>query len=71
MFRMLTVGDAEWVASLMGLGANKRDIHWDQRMLAPYVAAYKWKAHLAFTESENGYIIQPVLVTPEGYLRKM
>src|SRR6266436_2474116 len=69
MFKMLELGDPEWVARVMGLGPNRRDLHQDQRMLAPYVAANKYQAHLALTTNEDGYVIEPILATPEGELR--
>lgn len=54
----------------MGLGPARRDIHLDQRMLAPYFSAFKWRCGLAVTESEDGrYIIQPLLVTDKNELR--
>lgn len=69
MFSVVPIGDVRWVSAVMGLGQECRDIHFDQRMLAPYVTAFKWKALLAVTSSQDGYIVQPVLVTPEGELR--
>jgi len=69
MFKMLNIGDVAWVSATMGLGPLYRDLHFDQRMLAPYIVAFKWKAYLALTTSETGYVLQPVLVTPEGELR--
>lgn len=69
MFSVIHLGDPKWVAAVMGLPQQRRDIHLDQRMLCPYVAIYKWKAHLALTEGESGYILQPILSTPDGELR--
>ena len=69
MFKIVSIGDAEWVGRVMGLPRDRRDIHMDQRMLAPYVVAYKWKAYLALTESEDGYIIQPILLTTSGEMK--
>ena len=69
MFKVLNIGDSEWVSRVMGLGISKRDIHFDARMLAPYVAAYKWKAHLAVSETDDGYIVQPILVTSDNLIR--
>lgn len=69
MFKLLELGDPQWVAATMGLGPARRDLHLDQRMLASYVAALKYKAFLAFTEDENGYIVEPILQTPEGDLK--
>lgn len=63
------IGDPKWVAGLMNLAPHRRDIHFDQRMVAPYITAYGWKASLAYTECENGYIIQPLLLTKENELR--
>lgn len=68
-YKLLDIGDPQWVAAVMGLGPARRDLHQDQRLLAPYVAAYKYKAFLAFTDTEDGYIVEPVLQTPEGDLR--
>src|SRR6266853_536422 len=69
MFKMLSIGDPEWVAMVVGLGSNRRDLHQDQRMLAPYVAANKYKAYLALTTNQDGYIVEPILATPEGDLK--
>ena len=69
MFKLLEIGNAEWPASVMGLGPNRRDLHFDQRMAAPYVAANKYKAYLALTTNADGYIVEPLLSTPEGELR--
>src|SRR5215475_3405889 len=69
MFSVINIGDPKWVAACMGLPKERRDIHLDQRMLAPYVAINHWKAHLAITEGEKGYILQPILVTSDGELR--
>jgi len=66
MFRMLNIGDTEWVSSVMGLGPNRRDLHFDQRMCASYIAADKYKAFLALTTNQDGYIVEPILSTPEG-----
>lgn len=69
MFKVLEIGDPEWVGRVVGLGSSRRDLHFDQRMLAPFVAANKWQAYLALTATDEGYIVQPVLLTPEGDLR--
>lgn len=69
MFKLLELGDPEWVGRIMGLGPVKRDLHLDQRMLAPYATTLKNRAFLALTTSEDGYIVEPVLLTPEGYCR--
>src|SRR5258706_1934511 len=69
MFKLLEIGNAEWPASVMGLGPNRRDLHFDQRMAAPYVAANKYKAYLALTTNQDGYIVEPILATPSGELR--
>jgi hypothetical protein len=69
MFRILTLGDPEWVARIAALPIDRRDIHLDQRMLAPYAATYGWRAGLALTVGQGEYIIQPVLLTEDGQLR--
>jgi len=66
---MLEIGDPKWPAAALGLGPERRDLHMDQRILAPYIAAYKYKAFLGLTSNENGYLIEPVLLTPEGNLK--
>jgi lipid II:glycine glycyltransferase (peptidoglycan interpeptide bridge formation enzyme) len=53
----------------MALGHNRRDVHFDARMFTPYIVANKWKAYLALTSNEDGYIVEPLLATPEGELR--
>lgn len=68
MFKLLKIGDAQWVSTVMSLGKDRRDIHLDQRMLASYVAANKWQAFLALTETPSGFIVEPILSTPEGEL---
>ncbi len=69
MFKLLEIGDPEWVGRVMALGPNRRDIHFDARMLVPYVAAYKWRAFLGLTFDDSSWIIEPILVTPEGDLK--
>src|SRR5882672_3353704 len=69
MFKLLRVGDTQWVTAVMALAPNRRDIHYDARMAAPYVAVNKWEAFLALTSNDDGYIVEPVLVTDSGELR--
>src|SRR6202030_159125 len=69
MFEMLEIGDPRWVSSIMNLDLNRRDLHFDQRFLAPYVAAYRYKAYLGLTTRPEGYIVEPLLTTPEGDLK--
>ncbi len=69
MFKLLEIGDPEWVGRVIGLGSNRRDLHQDQRFLAPYQGAYGWKTYLALTENSDGYIIEPILVTPDNEIR--
>jgi hypothetical protein len=69
MFKVLKLGDPEWVREVMTLPPDRRDVHMDQRMLAPYVKTYNWKAGLAVTIKENAKVIQPFLINNEGQLR--
>ena len=65
MFKLLEIGDPEWVGRIIGLGPNRRDLHQDQRFLASYQAVNHWKAYLALTENHDGYVIEPILVTED------
>ena len=69
MFRILQLGDPEWVALENSLPVERRDIHFNQRMLAPYTATYGWRAGLAVTSQLGEYTIQPFLIDGEGQLR--
>lgn len=72
MFRVLKYADKEWVARHCALPKERRDLHFDPRILAPYLKAYGWELGLAVTGDENtlkDFIIQPVLVTKDGQLR--
>lgn len=69
MFNLFEIGNPQWVALVMGLPPDCRDIHFDQRMLAPYVGAYGWKSYLALTDTMDGYIIQPLLINKENEIR--
>lgn len=71
-FKVLKIGDQEWVARVMGLGSNRRDIHLDQRMLAPYFLAYRNICGLALTvdDKNNGeWVVQPLLINSQQELR--
>lgn len=68
-FSLVPIGDVRWVSSVMGLGPELRDIHLDQRMLVPYVGAYNWNASLVLMTFQDGYIVQPVLLTKQGEIR--
>ncbi len=72
-FRVLKFADMEWGARLNALPPERRDIHFDPRILAPYLKAYGWELGLAVTgdayDLKKDFIIQPVLVTKEGQLR--
>jgi hypothetical protein len=71
-FRVLKYADMEWVARLNALPIERRDIHFDPRILAPYFKAYGWEMGLAVTgdpDTLSNFIIQPVLITKEGQLR--
>lgn len=69
MFSVVPVGDPKWVAAVMALGSESRDIHLDQRLLVPYVVDRKWHAFLGLTDTKSGYVVQPFLITQEGELR--
>src|SRR5258706_1145897 len=69
MFKLLEIGDPEWVGRVIGLGSNRRDLHQDQRFLAPYQGAYGWKAYLALTENSDGYIVEPIFTTPDNEIK--
>jgi len=71
MFKLLEIGDPEWVGRVIGLGSNRRDLHQDQRFLAPYQGAYGWKAYLALTENSDGYIVEPILITPDNEIKNI
>src|SRR5579862_8704581 len=72
-FRVLKYADMEWGARLSALPKELRDIHFDPRILAPYLKAYGWELGLAVTGNayslKDNFIIQPVLLTKEGQLR--
>lgn len=68
-FKILSIGDPEWVRLINTLPIDRRDIHFDQRLLAPYCAAYGWKAGLAYQQEGDDFIIQPILIDDKGLLR--
>lgn len=68
-FKVLEIGDPEWIVAIASLPIERRDVHLDQRMLAPYVATYGWKAGLAVSDWRENRIIQPLLINNEGQLR--
>lgn len=68
-FKVLQIGDPEWVRLINALPISRRDIHFDQRMLAPYCAAYGWKAGLAYLQEGDDFIIQPILIDGKKQLR--
>jgi hypothetical protein len=37
MFKLLEIGDPEWVGRVLGLGPDRRDLHLDARMFASCV----------------------------------
>lgn len=69
MFKVLDIGDPEWDSLLMTFPPDRRDVHMDWRMLAPYVKTYGWKGGLAVTKSHISHIIQPFLLSNQGQLR--
>ena len=71
-FRFLKFADKEWVARVQALPYDRRDIHFDPRILAPYLKAYGWDLRLTVTgdpDTLKDFVIQPILVTKEGELR--
>lgn len=69
MFRVLGLEDPEWMERIEALPPDLRDIHFTPFLLAPYVAAFGWKAGLAVTSEQDQFIIQPLLVNDKGELR--
>ena len=68
-FKVLEVGDPAWVRLIMSLPIERRDLHLDQRMLAPFMRTFGWQGGLAVSDVRDGYIIQPLLINNEGQLR--
>jgi Acetyltransferase (GNAT) domain len=62
VFKLLDVDDPEWLARLLELPPDRRDLHFSPRLLAVYKAAFGWKVGLAITQYEKHFVLEPVVV---------